>query len=302
MKLGCAAWCFTKEYGAPYDVGIETVGQLGYDGYELIVKSPRELDEYYTPSTIKRLKAVAATYKMPMSQFVIYHDVVEGLTSMKESVQAKAVDNFRKCAKVAQEFGCNLVDIVPHWIPGASAPVSYLPFYIHPNIVAMQKLRPKLKIDFPPDTSWSEIWENYVKGIRACVEVARQENVLVAMEPHANVIVGSTDAYLHLFERISSPLLGVNFDTAWLLVQREYLPFSVYKLGGRIFHVHVRDGDGMLCYNHIPGQGIIDWEDLIAAFRHVGYDGFLSLEISEYEDPRDAARKSQEYLRSVLAG
>lgn len=301
MKLGCAAWCFTEAYGAPYDTGIKTVGELGYQGFELIVKNPRELNEYYTPQTIKGLRALAASYRLSLSQFVIYHDVIEGLTSMNAGTQGEAVENFLKCTRIAKELGCNLVDIVPHWLPGASAPVSYLPFYIHPNVVQMKSLRPKLKIDFPAEISWADVWENYVKGIKACIEVARHENVLVAMEPHANVIIGSTDAYVHLFERISDPILGVNFDTAWLLVQREYLPFSVYKLKGRIFHAHVRDGDGMLCYNLFPGEGIIDWRELVRSFRHVGFDGYLSLEISDYENPRELAVKSRKYLEAVLA-
>jgi sugar phosphate isomerase/epimerase len=300
MKLGAAAWCFTDEYGAPYDKGIRTVGELGYQGFELIVKNPLELNQYYTSATIKGLRSLANSYKLSLSQFVIYHDVIEGLTSLDPSVQAEAIENFRECTRIAKELGCDLVDIVPHWLPGASAPVSYLPFYVHPNVVQMRSLRHKLKIDFPRDIDWSEIWENYVKGIRLCVEVASQEKVRVAMEPHANVIIGGTDAYVHLFDRIPSPILGVNFDTAWLLIQREYLPFSVYKLKGRIFHMHVRDGDGQLCYNLIPGEGIIDWKDLVQALRHVGYDGFLSLEISDYENPREIAVMSRKYLQSVL--
>ena len=39
MKLGCAAWCFTPKYQAPYEKAIETIGRLGFDGVELIVSS-----------------------------------------------------------------------------------------------------------------------------------------------------------------------------------------------------------------------------------------------------------------------
>jgi len=300
MKLGCAAWCFTKEYGAPYEEGIRTVGELGFEGFELIVKTTEEMNNYYTPRKIEELKEIYSSYNLSLSQFVIYHDVIEGLTSLDKNTQREAVDNFQKCVQIAKKLGTNLVDIVPHWIPGASAPISYLPFYIHPNLPQIQRFRPKLKIDFPKETDWARIWENYVEGIRLCVNIASEENVFVALEPHANVIIGNTDAFIHLFERIPSKMLGVNFDTAWLLMQREYLPFSVYKLKNKIFHVHVRDGDGLLCYNLIPGQGIIDWEELILSLRNIGYKGYLSLEFADYESPREYALKSQRYLQSLL--
>ncbi len=38
MKLGCCTWNFTHpHFEAPYDDGVRTVGELGFQGVEMIV-------------------------------------------------------------------------------------------------------------------------------------------------------------------------------------------------------------------------------------------------------------------------
>ena len=72
---------------------------------------------------------------------------------------------------------------------------------------------------------------------------------------------------LRAFDWIKSDAFGTNFDTAWQLMQREYLPWSVYKLGEKIFHVHIRDADGLAVYQLPVGQGIIDWNELVRSLK-----------------------------------
>ena len=104
--------------------------------------------------------------------------------------------------------------------------------------------------------------------------------------------------------RVQDDALGFNLDTAWHFIQREYLPWSVYKLGDRLLHVHARDGDGLITYRLPPGMGVIDWHGLIEALRDVGYDGALSLEMNVRDsrgDPWYYGKWSLEYLKRVLA-
>ena len=120
------------------------------------------------------------------------------------------------------------------------------------------------------------------------------------MEGHANVVVGTTDGFLRAADHIQSDHFGTNFDTAWQLLQREYIPWSVYKLGDKIRHVHLRDGDGLLCYSYPPGMGIIDWHGFIKALKDVGYDGFLSFELTGFEEGEKYIREAKEYMERVL--
>ena len=83
-------------------------------------------------------------------------------------------------------------------------------------------------------------------------------------------------------------------------MQREYIPLSVLKINDRLFHVHTRDGDGILSYGMTPGYGIIDWDAVIKALKSVGYDGSLSFEMTRYEDPVRYVKMGLEYLREAL--
>ena len=51
MKIGCAVGCFTyPHYDPPYENAIRKIGELGFDGLELIVAEKEDLRQYYTPS------------------------------------------------------------------------------------------------------------------------------------------------------------------------------------------------------------------------------------------------------------
>ena len=120
------------------------------------------------------------------------------------------------------------------------------------------------------------------------------------LEGHANVICGSTDGFLRAADVIQDQHFCTNFDTAWQMVQREYLPWSVYKLGNRIRHVHLRDTDGMLCYTLPPGEGIIDWHGFVRALKEVNFDGYLSFEMGGMLEPEKVVRRARDYMLRVL--
>ena len=123
----------------------------------------------------------------------------------------------------------------------------------------------------------------------------------LGIEAHSYTIISSTDSYLRLFDQVGLPNVGANMDVRWPFLQREYVPLSIHKLGGRLLHTHVRDGDGLYNYNMPVGMGIIDWRAVVEALKDIAYDGFLSLELSNYQDPIQYLEFSRDYLQSVLA-
>jgi sugar phosphate isomerase/epimerase len=130
--------------------------------------------------------------------------------------------------------------------------------------------------------------------------LCEKSNMYLALEGHANVIVGTTDAFLRATDRIKSAHFTTNFDTAWQMVQREYLPWSVYKLRNRIRHVHLRDCDGTFCYQIPPGMGIIDWNGFVRALKEVGFNGTLSFELGGLKYPKRDILFAKEYMTKIL--
>ena len=310
MKIGAGVWSFPSRpdqpaYMPPYEDAIDIIGEIGFESIELILYHKEDLDEYWTPSRIDDLKRKIDRYGLEVSEFAMYQDAVSHIVSLDHDEREEALANFEKGTKLAQTFGSPLVNFVGQWPIGITAPAAYIPAYVHPNVPRVTYSEPKLRMSLPKPFDWDALWENYVESIKRCTAIAKSYGMKLALEGHAHVMVPGTDAMLRLWDWVQDDALGFNFDTAWHFIQREYLPWSIYKLGDKILHMHVRDGDGQLYYSLPPGMGIIDWHGVVEALRDVGYDGVLSLEMyatnTRGNDPWYYARWTLEYLKRVLA-
>jgi sugar phosphate isomerase/epimerase len=161
-----------------------------------------------------------------------------------------------------------------------------------------------MRMSLPKPFNWDELWRNFVESVRRCTEIAKSYGVKLALEGHTHTMVPGTDTMLRIWDWVQDEALGFNMDTSWHVVQREFLPWSIHKLGDKLLHMHVRDSDGQLCRSLPAGMGIIDWHGVIEALRDVGYDGALSMEMhhenTRGDDPWYYDRWTLEYLRRVL--
>lgn len=114
------------------------------------------------------------------------------------------------------------------------------------------------------------------------------------MTPH-------TDSILRLCEEVGEGNVGANLDTVWAYLQRENLPWSIYKYNDKLYHVHMRDGDGLAAYNLPVGYGNTDWEMVIKALKDINYNGFLSLEWAHDSQKTKHCTESLNYLRTLVA-
>lgn len=300
MKIGCAVWDFTfPTYGAPYEAAIKTIGDLGFDSVELIVFDDHDLTEYYTRQRIRDLKAMCDDRGLEISQLAIHANLSQDLGSLSPEVKRAALANFEKCAQIASELGTKIINAVAPSPEGFRTPLPFPSNYISITNSG-EKFRPTLMFELDPDFDWARIWVNYVDTVQKMLNIAGRYGLEIALEAHTYLILNNTEAFLRLFDHIPSSHLGVNFDTAWHLMQREAIPLSIMKLGNRIKHLHLRDGDGRLCYALPPGRGIIDWPGVIQALQRIGYNGTMSFEFVKYYEAEKYARESLQYLRSIL--
>jgi len=301
MKLGAAVWCFTHpHYEPPYEEAIRTIGSLGVDGIEMIAYTAEDLNGYYTQEKCAQLRALIEEYGMAVSEFVLYAHAVVGLLDPDDAVREEALNFFRRGIEVAKMLGTDTINIVSNWPEEIKAPIPYTPSYIHPCVNGYQKFNPKQVMEMPEDFDADGNWDRYMDSLKKIMDMCEKEEMRFALEGHANVLVGTTDAVLRAFDWVPSDRFGTNFDTAWQLMQREYLPWSICKLGKKIFHVHIRDADGLISYTLPVGQGIIDWHGVVKALKKVGFDGYLSLELAGLENQYEYAKQSIDYIRGVL--
>lgn len=302
MKLGCCAWTFTApRYNPPYEWAIDKVGEIGFDTIELILYQKQDLTEYWTDDRISAIRKQLDGHNLELSEFALYQDSVSHIVSLDRSEREAALETFDQGARLAKALGSDLVNMVGQWPIGITAPLPYVPSYIHPLSGRSRPYWPKLRMTLPEGFDWDALWENYVASMKTCCEIATSHGLKIALEGHAHVMVPGTDSFLRLCDHVQSDALGFNMDTAWHMIQREYLPWSAHKLGDKLLHIHVRDTDGLINNGLAPGMGVVDWHAFVASLQDVGYEGTLSLELGGIENPEYYARWTLDYLRKVMA-
>jgi sugar phosphate isomerase/epimerase len=93
---------------------------------------------------------------------------------------------------------------------------------------------------------------------------------------------------LELIERVGAKNFGVTFDSSHASVQNLDLPSAIRTFGDKLLCTHISDNDGSGDQHRVPGSGRIPWAEVMGAFREIGYDGVLNLEVpgERHSDPR----------------
>lgn len=163
------------------------------------------------------------------------------------------------------------------------------------------------------DKSITENFEEFEQVFGELVAYAESKNILLMIEncpmegwQKAGIlgtISFTPELWEEMFRRVPSKYFGLNFDPSHLLFQMiDYIPL-VTQFKDRIFHVHGKDTEvfeekfryygifnkqidgghnkGFWRYR-MPSLGQVDWKNLIAELKDIGYDGVISI---EHEDP-----------------
>ena len=146
-------------------------------------------------------------------------------------------------------------------------------------------------------------FEEFIKVWPGLVKFAADHNVKIAIEncpmlwadtwPGGSNLAFSPALLRRMFEAVPDGNFGLNFDPSHLVWQKIDYIRLIYDFGDRIFHVHAKDmdideemfyQDGILGCGfrwqipRLPGQGLVDWQKVVAALYDVAYDFVLSIE------------------------
>ena len=101
-------------------------------------------------------------------------------------------------------------------------------------------------------------------------EIAHKMGAVIAVEDIPRTTLGnSSDEIKRLIS--ANDKLRVCFDTNHLLGE-DCVEF-IRKIGDKIITVHISDYDFVNEKHWLPGEGGIDWQKMLAAFKEVGYSG-----------------------------
>jgi sugar phosphate isomerase/epimerase len=295
MKVGCLSWCFHDfSPGVNPSEAIDTVGELGFDGIELIVNARDDLNGVWAGASLDGIRARLEKSKLQVSQFVLFQPVVHGLSSSDKKVRAENIDAFEAGCRIAAKLGAPLINIVAPWPTTYGADKGYLPrFYELSN----PKPNEKFHIELAADFEWQKAWAEFVETVRECVKRAGAAGIKMTIEHHTHCMVHDATAFLRLAEAVGDRNLGYNLDTGWTLSQREYPPLAVHKVGPRLMNLHMRDIDGQMRRFPPFGTGVMDHQAVVEACRKVGFSGYFSIE--QDKGGEDMGEICKRYLRMM---
>jgi sugar phosphate isomerase/epimerase len=145
--------------------------------------------------------------------------------------------------------------------------------------------------------------------LREVVPAAEEENVLICLENHAGNNLETIDDYSRIFNVIDSSHVGICLDTGHFDAAGVDMDELIDCFGLRINHIHVKENKGFGRKEFVRfGQGTTNNHHVIERMLALGYQGFITVELSPQQDtstiPADLrlARQMFEQYETDTAG
>ena len=128
----------------------------------------------------------------------------------------------------------------------------------------------------------SESWELLTQTLREGLESIPDGRTLL-LEHEPEHFVRGTDDLIALHEKMEGRVL-VNLDVGHLEVMREPLGPSIVRLGALIRNVHLEDIKDHRHRHLLPGDGDVDFDEILAALAEIRYRGPLTADLYPFAE------------------
>jgi sugar phosphate isomerase/epimerase len=227
----------------PLETTIRRLAKYGYDSIEISYDSV-ELSPGApgTKAVAQMLKDNGITCYGSISLMFTGRDLIH----TDPAVRASSVDYLEKCTQMVADLGGSTMSIVPSEVG-------------------------KVKALASPEEEWQ--WA--IEGLKEVRDYATKAGVRVALEPlnrFETNFLNRHDQALLLAEAVG-PDVGVCLDVYHMNQEDANMFKAIENAGAKLFDLHVADNNRMAC-----GQGAIDWAQLLATCKKIGYEGSLTVE------------------------
>lgn len=239
---------------------IAKIKLLGYDGVELAVRDPSQLDYSFLVSLLKE-------HNLPVPALGTGQAYVEeklSFTDPKKEIRERAIARITSQATLAARLDAMVI-------------IGLVRGKEEPGI----------------GTKTAEQW--LVDALRECASV--NENVKFAIEPinrYETNLVNTVRAGLALLEKVGRQNVGLLLDTFHMNIEEASITESIRAAKDCLFHFHAADSN-----RWYPGAGHVDFRAVLETLKESGYSGFVSAEILPMPDSDLAAKHAIEYLRAL---
>ena len=136
--------------------------------------------------------------------------------------------------------------------------------------------------------------------LQECCASASSAGVNLVLEPinrYETDFLNTVDDCLEVLDRIGSPRLKLLLDTFHMNIEEGDILASFRRAAPHLGHVHLADSN-----RQAPGHGHLDVRGVLQVLREANYQGYIAFEVLPLPDPRQAAEDAIRTVRTLLAG
>jgi sugar phosphate isomerase/epimerase len=238
--------------------------QLGYQGAELMVRAPRDLDA-------ARFRALADEFNMALvgvSTGQLRKEDGLQLCHPNHAERDRAVARTKEVIDFSSEVGAPQV-----------------------NIGTLRGLLPNSELREAAHEAASE-------SINDLLDYALKREVGIALEPQNRFIsnwLNTVDETLDWMSRFSQPNLSLLFDAYHALFEEASVYAALIRAFPRVSHVQIADSNRLA-----PGGGQVHFGELLRVLAALGYRGFVSVEVQPLPTAAEAAIQAARCLTPLM--
>ena len=151
-----------------------------------------------------------------------------------------------------------------------------------------------------PGVSHAEAMEHAAEVLRMAVPALEKHRVVIAVEPLGPVegdFLNTAASGIALADMVQSPQVRLHLDVKAMSTESTPIPDILRASAGHLVHFHANDPN-----RRGPGMGEVDFAPILAALHEIRYDGWVSVEVFDYEPgPERLAQESIDYLKRLEA-
>jgi sugar phosphate isomerase/epimerase len=245
------------------EISIKKAHALGYDGVELALLDASQID---LPTVDPLLKDLGLEVPM-ISSGQVYAQGGLCFTSSDAHIRDQAVSRIKGLIDLAEHFGA---------------------------IVNIGRVRGPIA----PADSYEDSENRFLECLDAVAAYAEPKGTLVAVEPvnrYEINFINSVDEAYQIVQKLDRPNIKIQPDTFHMNIEDRCLEAAFVKCIDRISYIHVADSN-----RWAPGNGHLNFPNIINVLRSLGYEGYLTAEILANPSPDEAAQMAAAYLRALL--
>jgi len=247
--------------GEGYEEKLKNAAEAGFAA----VEAPGIEDE----TERRELKALYAKYKLVCPSVMTSGAWNYPATSPDPEIRAKSAECYKTAIRTAVELGCDTILTVP----GAVT----------------------------EEIDYMMAWDNAHKTLESVIPFAAENKIYMAVENVWNKFLLSPREMAQFIDSFNSEWVGAYFDVGNILLYG-YPQHWIKQLGSRIKKVHIK-GSGHADWVTFKWtsllEGDINWKIVMAELKAIGFEGYLTAELSPDDRGLKGIADDMDYILSL---